>query len=259
MTSHQKIKDRNIDKYTEMYFTHDFEDTMVFYRRKKVLEILNEYKPKNILEIGCGLDSIANYYKTFNTFTIIEPSTTFAQKAENDLIVQNPPPRNKNVIVINDFIENRIDDLKNQNFDFIILSSLLHEVNDVNNFIKQVVKLLDNNTILHINVPNSKSFHLIWAYESGLIQNMGKLTKTAKSLQQNTTFDTEKLNKFVNENGLEILQSGSYFIKPFNHAKMALLLKEQVINKELLDGLYYITKYMPNIGAEIFVNCKNKI
>ena len=93
MDSKKKNYGRDIGEYVKVYFNHDFEKIMVKYRRKKVLEILNEYKPKNILEIGCGLDSIANYYKNFDKFTIIEPSTTFAQKAGNDLKVQNPPPR----------------------------------------------------------------------------------------------------------------------------------------------------------------------
>ncbi|HEC1775621.1 TPA: hypothetical protein R1726_001570, partial [Campylobacter lari] len=58
---------RNIEQYTQSYINkeHSFEEIMVYYRRKKVLEILNKYNPKNILEIGCGLDSIFNYYKNF--------------------------------------------------------------------------------------------------------------------------------------------------------------------------------------------------
>ncbi|EHT8405649.1 TPA: hypothetical protein RJ335_000877, partial [Campylobacter jejuni] len=55
---------RDIKQYTKNYTSkeHDFEEIMVYYRRKKVLEILNKYNPRNILEIGCGMDSIFNYY-----------------------------------------------------------------------------------------------------------------------------------------------------------------------------------------------------
>ncbi|HIC9381853.1 TPA: hypothetical protein ACW5FN_001701, partial [Campylobacter jejuni] len=52
-------------------------------------------------------------------------------------------------------------------------------------------------TIIHINVPNSNSFHLLWAYESGLINKLGNLTNTAIKFQQNTTFDLNKLTQFV--------------------------------------------------------------
>ena len=53
-----------------------------------------------------------------------------------------------------------------------------------------------------------------------------------------------------------MIEQGSYFLKPFNHAKMSLLLKEGVINEELLRGLEGMIEFCPRFGAEIFVNCK---
>ena len=70
---------RDINQYTKDYLNHDFEDTMVYYRRKKVLEILNQYKPKNILEVGCGIQSIFDFYTEYENFTIIEPSIQFCE------------------------------------------------------------------------------------------------------------------------------------------------------------------------------------
>ena len=55
---------RNIEQYARDY-THadnDFESVMVHFRRQKVLEILRYYKPKSILEIGCGMHSIFDFY-----------------------------------------------------------------------------------------------------------------------------------------------------------------------------------------------------
>ena len=37
---------------------------------------------------------------------------------------------------------------------------------------------------------------------------------------------------------------------------MAKLMKLNFIDDKLLDGLYKMVEYMPNNGAEIFVNCK---
>lgn len=45
---------RDIKKYTDDYVVHDFETYQVEYRRKKVIEQINLYHPKRILEIGCG-------------------------------------------------------------------------------------------------------------------------------------------------------------------------------------------------------------
>ena len=115
---------------------------------------------------------------------------------------------------------------------------------------------MDSNTILHINVPNCKSFHLLWAYESGLIKQIGGLTDRAKQLQQNSTFDLESLERLANDFDLKILDKGSYFIKPFNHSKMEQCIKYNLIDQKLLDGLDAMIKYMPQLGCEIFVNCR---
>ncbi|HFZ5203324.1 TPA: class I SAM-dependent methyltransferase [Campylobacter jejuni] len=245
------MKFRDIKQYTQNYTDkeHDFEEIMVYYRRKKVLEILNKYNPKNVLEIGCGMDSIFNYYKNFNKATIVEPSDVFYNKAVNNL-------KNQNIEFFNDFLENKIKTLKNNNFDFVICSGLLHEVNNPNSFFKDILKICTHDTIIHINVPNSNSFHLIWAYESGLINKLGNLTDTAIKFQQNTTFNLNELTQFIIEGGGIILDSGSYFIKPFNHSKMSLCLKNKILDKKLLDGLYKLSTYIADFGAEIFINFK---
>ncbi|WP_234284776.1 class I SAM-dependent methyltransferase [Campylobacter molothri] len=249
------MQNRDIEKYSQDYINNEynFEEIMVHYRRKKVLETLNKYNPKNILEIGCGTDSIFNYYKNFNKVIIIEPSDIFFNKAIRDL-------ENHNIEIFNDFLENKVNLLKkNHNFDFIICSGLLHEVNNPDSFLKDILKVCNKGTIIHINVPNSKSFHLLWAYKSGLINKLGNLTNTAIKFQQNTTFDLNKLTQFVKNHiggGCMILDSGSYFVKPFNHAKMSLCLENKILDEKLLDGLYKLSDYMPEFGAEIFVDIK---
>lgn len=246
------MKSRDIEKYTDTYLHHDFEDTMVKIRRKKVLEILNQYKPKNILEIGCGMQSIYDFYKDYDSFTVVEPSKHFCgviSKSEN---------YNSRITIVNDFVENQIDSLKNREYDFIILSCLLHEVSEPLIFLKSVKNLCGDKTLFHINVPNCDSFHLLWAYKSGLIEKLGTLTPTAKNLQQNTTFNLPSLIKIVSDLGFSVIEEGSYFIKPFNHSKMSKLMEESIIDEKLLDGLYDMVEYFPNNGAEIFVNCKVK-
>ena len=249
---------RDIEKYTQDYLSHsyDFETIMVSFRRKKVLEFLQTFKARRVLEIGCGQDSIMNYYKEFESFSIVEPSHTFAAQAREDCKDIH------NVVVINDFVENRLDELREQKFDFIILSSLLHEVSNPRAFLQDIFSLCDSQTILHINVPNAHSFHLLWAYEGGLIPTLGSLTHTAKSLQQSTTFTLASLVDFITESngggGVSIMNKGSYFIKPFNHKKMSECMQHKIIDEALLQGLDKMIEHCPELGAEIFVNCQIK-
>ena len=245
---------RDIKQYANNYAKgdFDFENVLVKYRRKKVLECLDQYRPVNILEIGCGMEPIFDFYSEFDKFTTVEPAEEFylnaVKRTEN----------NPKIEVINDYLNNKIDYLKTKHFDFIICSSLLHEVENPTELINDICSLCSKDTIVHINVPNSRSFHLLWAYESGLIDKLDELTPTASKLQQNTPFNIEKLCNIANDFNLKVLDKGSYFIKPFNHKKMTQLVDENVIDDKLLNGLYYLTEYMTELGAEIFVNCRLK-
>ncbi len=243
---------RDINKYTKDYLNHDFEDTMICYRRKKILEILNKYNPKKILEVGCGTQSMFDFYNNYETFVVVEPSEQFCE------MIKKSKNYNSKVTIINDFLENKAESLKNEKFDFIILSSLLHEVTEPIKMLKCIKQLCNNNTLVHINVPNAHSMHLLWAYKSGLIEKIGNLTEVAKHFQQHTTFTLESLVKMVDSVNFSIIEKGSYFIKPFNHSKMQECVTLGIINKQLLDGLYKLTDYIPDMGAEIFINCRLK-
>lgn len=246
---------RDIEKYTQEYLSNsqDFENYMVCFRRRKIIELLQKYQPNNILEIGCGMDSLFNYYKDFRQACIVEPSKEFFLKAKKDL-------SDYDITFFNDFVENKIEILSLKKFDYIILSGLLHEVQEPKMFLQEIFKIATKDTIIHINVPNSHSFHLLWAYESGLIKEIGRLSDRAKNLQQHSSFSLHELESFVlsvlKNESISILDKGSYFIKPFNHDKMSLCIREQIIDEKLLDGLYNMIQYMPEFGSEIFINIK---
>lgn len=240
---------RDIEKYTQDYKNSNFEHILVKYRRKKVLEILNKYKPKHILEVGCGLDSIFNHYNDFDSFTIIEPSKDFCDNATKSLKYNNK------IKIINDFVENTNIAMGGGN-NIIIISGLLHEIANPKNLLENIKQKCNQETIIHINVPNSLSLHLLWAYKAGLLNNIGDKTPTQKTLQQHTNFNSKSLKTLVENIGFNIIEEGSYFLKPFNHGKMQILLDNQIINDKLLDGLYELSEYFPEHCCEIYVNCK---
>ena len=243
---------RDIEKYTKDYLCDGFENVMVFYRKKKVFEFLDKYQPKNVLEIGCGLVSVFEEYKKFNNFVVVEPSTVFCDQVKKSQHFTNK------VEVINDFFENKIEYLSKKNFDFIICSSLLHEVPDPNVFLKGMRQICSNDTIVHINVPNSESFHFLLALESNIIEKLGVMSELRKKMQTNTVFDIKKLKNIAIKQNFNVIESGSYFIKLFNYTKMRKALDVNIFDPQILDGLYGLSRYFPKNGAEIFVNCRKK-
>lgn len=244
------VRERDIGDYEKTYSKHKFEKEMIHYRMKNILEMLDKYRSKKIMEIGCGIDSVFNHYKNFEKFVVVEPSQAFISKAKRD--AKNA----HNIVLVNDFFENVADCFKDEDFDFIIFSNLLHEVPDPCDFLLQIKKLLSKSTVLYINVTNSESFHKLWAYESGLIKSINEPSESFKKLQQTSIFNMSSLIKMVNDAGFCVVEKGSYFIKPFNHEKMFLLMRDGLISEELLDGLYRMAKYFPKNGAEIYLTCK---
>ena len=190
-----------IDNYAVDYIEHDKEDSVRRFRQKKVIEILNHHKPKNILEIGCGCWSFSELYHDYDKFFIVERSERFCK------IIRESKHYNLKINVLEGFLEENINTLKNEKFDFILLSGVLHEVPNQIELLNAIKSLCNKDTILHINVPNNKSFHLLWAYESGLIQQIGDLTDTATHFKRHSTFDLKSLSSFVNSCGFKVLDT----------------------------------------------------
>lgn len=246
---------RDIIDYEENYANDvlGFEKYKVIYRRRKILEIMERFHSKNILEIGCGLEPLFCYVEG-SRFTIVEPSDKFFENAEK-LSCEN-----KNVTCIKGFFEEKVNFLRGGQFgfDLIVCSSLLHEVPEPDKLLKAIRAVCNDKTIVHINVPNMYSMHRLLGVEVDIISNVFDKSEGNKRFQQNTNFDMRKLKDIVENNEMEVIEEGSYFIKPFSHKQMAEMLETKIINEKILDGLYNMTKYMPQFGSEIYVNCKLK-
>ena len=241
---------RNISKYEDEYLSTDFEQKyQVYYRRKKVLEILREVSHKRILEIGCGMQSIGAFVEDFEEFTIVEPGERFADKAINDL------QDKEGVRIVKGFLEESIEVLKERTYDLIICSSLLHEVEEPIGMLQAIKHLCNKNTMVHINVPNEFSIHRILAYESGLIESINSKSQRNILLQQNSVFNLKNLEETICKTGkISIYSKGSFFIKPFTHEQMEQCLERGIIDEKILEGFYRLTEYLPEYGSEIFIN-----
>lgn len=242
---------RDIEKYERDYIATDFEQAyQVKYRRKKVREVIASLQAQRILEIGCGMSSLANYIDVFQEFTIVEPGETFINAAKKDLQAK------KNVNFIQGFFESCIEELEQKKYDLIICSSLLHELENPIGLLKAIGDICDEETVVHINVPNEYSLHRLLAYEGGYIFNTNDKSERNILLQQSNVFNLQTLEQLIHDTvpKAEIIEKGSYFVKPFTHAQMEQMLKSNIIDEKILDGFYGLTAHIPQFGSEIFIN-----
>ena len=247
---------RDLDKYTADYNTANFEDYQIEYRKRKILEIIDEYKPQRILEIGCGMDSLFNHVNAeeFDLFTVIEPSSVFYNNA-----LAMSKKVNMNIKCINAYFQYE-KEYYDDSYDMIICASLLHEIENAEEFLKDIHNISREHTIIHINVPNADSMHRELAKCMGIISSNTQLTERNIQFQQSRVFNIITLTELLRKTwgGVEIIDSGTFFIKPFTHSQMYELMKNKIIDENVLDGLYKLSS-MPeykNLGSELYCNIR---
>lgn len=242
---------RDLDDYTEKYQNDTFElEYKVPYRRKHILQILEKYNHEEILEIGCGMESLLRSVNHFKSGIIVEPSEIFANRTRDI----------EGVTVFNACLENCVQELQKRHFDFIVLSALLHEVEKPFAFLRMVHSVCQADTVVHINVPNANSFHRLLGVECNICSDTHDLTEQNLLMQQHTVFDAKSLERLIIDvadadgKSVDICEKGSYFVKPFTNGQMEQCMKSGAITPKIIEGLDRMIKHMPDFGSEIYVN-----
>lgn len=241
---------RDIEDYSREYRELPFEATQAQFRRRLVLEQINSNCSESVLEIGCGMHPLFTSLKSETEVVVVEPSAEFAMCA------RQLAASHSNARVIEDFIENIIDPIRLDGFDFIVLSSLLHEVESPENLLRAVLRHCNPQTVIHINVPNAYSLHRLLAVEMGLVSDVFNRSDTQQRMQQSSTFDLVGLARLLIAEGFEVVDSGSYFIKLFTHAQMQQLCDIGFLNDDHLRGFSGLIRHLPQFGSEIYVNAR---
>ena len=241
------MNDRNLNLYRDAYLSkYGFEREQVKYRRRHLLEILSHDTPTKILEVGCGIESLAGFYTTFTEFTIVEPVKEFLDRVQVQL--------GNKVRYVNKKFEDAVSELQTETFDFIIISSLIHELSHPDVVIQAARELAGPDTIIHVNTPNAKSIHRLLGVKMGLSQHVKESSELADAFQRHQEYELSDLVQLARKHGLRVRDKGSYFLKPLSHGQMYALLEGNKISKDFLDGLYTISHLLQEHGSEIFVN-----
>lgn len=239
---------RNIGAYEQAYLSSDFEATQATMRKRMLLNLLQAWQPQRVLEVGCGTDPLFNHWPAFERWTVVEPGPRFAALAREQA------GTDARIEVIEATLESAAGQIAAGRYDCILLSGLLHEIDDCGQLLAATRRLCGADTRVHVNVPNARSLHRLLAQEMGLIPSLHVISDRQRQLQQHHTFDLDSLQRLCTAHGFAVLDSGSYFIKPFTHQQMAQLQDIGLLSPALLDGLFRLERHLPGMGSEIFVN-----
>jgi len=245
---------RDITHYETAYLSdYGFEGVMVEYRRRMLLERLQKIQPKVVVEVGCGSELLYESYlkqaEPVDCWIIVEPGQQFFEAAQK----QNLP----SLHVIQGFFEEASAHLAQwlpRLPDLVICSGVLHEVPDAHQLLAAIAKVMGEETLLHVNVPNAMSFHRRLAKAMGLIHDLKAMSNRNQQLLQHRVYDLETLTSDMARIGLTISDSGGYLIKPFTHAQMEAI--TPAVGDKVLDGLYELGKESPEWASEIYVEAR---
>ncbi len=235
-------------QYLRQYDQQSFETVLVGIRREEVLRAVARHPHARVLEIGCGLEPLFTFAQGWARFTVVEPSEEFVRHARELARAR------EGVRVLHGFFEDAQSELEPGSFDLVIVSSLLHEVPDPRALLRAIRAVCGRQTVVHLNVPNMRSFHRLLAYEMGLIGSIFEPSEIERRFQRHTRYDLPGLVSLVEAEGFRVLESGTYFVKPFTHGQMEGMLAGGIIDARVIDGLGRMTKHMPGMGCEMYVD-----
>lgn len=242
---------RDIDDYERRYEAgYEFERVMVEFRRRCVLASLSRFPHATVLEVGCGLEPLFAHLDPAVRVDVVEPGERFFAHAQT-LAADRPSAR---------LFRGTLEEVAAQlgAYDFIVVSGLLHEVEHPAELLRVVRSLAGPETVVHINVPNADSLHVRIGLEMNVIADRFERSDLAKALQRHSTFDLESLTRLVVDAGFDVLDHGTYFLKPFTHGQMAAMLRERIIDDSVLEALNTVVRHLPGLGAELYVNLRTR-
>lgn len=246
---------RDIKDYEIKYKEEPCEKYQVKYRRKKILELIQSYKHDTVLEIGCGLEPLFEFFTDYQKMVIVEPGSQFISNAK-----KKAQKAGQDITCIQGFFEDTVGQIKETglSFDFIVLSSLLHEVEEPERLLQAIYSICSDETVVHVNVPNANSIHRLLAKEMGVIGDVHELSDLQKTMQRNRVFDIDSLCDMAEKCGFEVVQKGTYFPKLLSAGQMEKMLEQNIITEDIFEGLDRMIKYVPELGSEIYVQITKK-
>jgi hypothetical protein len=240
--------------YQSKYSSLPFEDVLRIYRTSMVTNSLDDKQYNRILEIGPGINPLFLNFKNYKELILIEPGVLFYETCRKKISEEGC----KNVLIFNQTLEDSLQQLLHLEYDVIIIGGFLHEVTNAKEILAIIKQLSKSVTKILTYVPNANSFHRLLAMYSGLISSQFEFSENDIKFSRTVVFDKSSISILFNECGFKILNVESYFLKLFPHLQMDRLIRDKVLNQEVLFGLSNIIKEFPDFGCEIFVEASIK-
>ena len=120
-------------------------------------------------------------------------------------------------------------------------------------FMKSLFEICGRDTVVYLDVPNIQSFHRLLGLEMGLINNLAESSALEQRFGRKSHFDKAELIKIIADADFELIDSFTYFLKPFPNDQMAEMLRQNIINEVTLNALENLCQFFPENGSGLAV------
>ena len=239
--------ERDFESYFKEFEALPFERHLEKFRHKRLLELIGQYckQSNRVLEIGPGRNPVFPKLEKALHVDVLEPLNPLYQ-----ILVQENLHLEE-IVIHNKTLDEAISVIDG-NYDCIIMSSVLHEIQHQSIALLQVQELLREGGKLFIVVPNNMSIHRLIGLHTGFVSELSDLTTTELKMQQYKSYYPQTLTDQLVSLNFNIISVATGFVKLCPHARMQALIDNGMISDEVLDFFYKASDQLDGFGSEIF-------
>jgi SAM-dependent methyltransferase len=203
-------------------------------------------KGKRALEFGCCDGFMTSLINTcVEHLTVIDGSKTFIEMAKKRV--------HSDVEFIHSLFEDFTSDIK---FDYIFATYVLEHVNDPVGFLRLSGRLLADDGLLFLVVPNARALSRQLARHMGLLDDLFALTPNDINHGHRRVYDRVLLDRDIQTAGLRQVSQGGLLLKLLADFQMDKLMETGILGDPQVDGLYKMGLEYPDLAGSLFSVCR---
>lgn len=202
------------------------------------------------LELGCSDGYMTEMISSFvENLDVVDGSDLFLSKAKERAKENNLLNINFNLSLFEEFKTDK-------KYDYVIASYILEHVLDPVEVMKMANRVLKDDGLLLIVVPNANALSRQLAIHMGFYTSLKELTQNDLNHGHRRVYDRVDLNRDIEKAGFINISQGGIMLKILADFQMDKLIETKILEKEQIDGLYKLGLEYPDLCGSLFSICK---
>lgn len=212
------------------------------YYTKRIIELVG-CRSKKCLELGLGSGATVDILSQhFDKYVVLDGDRTLIERYK-----KRCPDTTAEII------ETYFEDyeMPGGGYDIIVLGHILEHVNDPHQILKKYTRFLLPGGKMYIAVPNAEALNRRVGYETGLLEDICKLSENDIRLghQRYYTLETLRREIMAQDVGLRITREEGIYLKPLTTRQM----KSLNLSNEIFEGFFKIGRNYPELCMALLV------